>query len=89
MGRTRGPYRAEFPKGSTVRIASRSVLEGFLRPVWVYHHPLEPSQLDWAERTAKVADVGFYHGGDELYQLDNVPGIWHEQCLVSSSEAAA
>jgi hypothetical protein len=23
--------------------------------------------------------VGFYHGGDELYELASVPGIWHEQ----------
>jgi hypothetical protein len=22
-----------------------------------------------------------HHGGDELYKLKGVPGIWHEQCL--------
>jgi hypothetical protein len=26
--------------------------------------------------------VGFYHGGDPLYSLDGVPGVWHERCLV-------
>ena len=24
---------------------------------------------------------GFYHGGDELYKLKGMPGVWHEQCL--------
>jgi hypothetical protein len=27
-------------------------------------------------------EVGFYHGGDVLYTLDGIPGLWHEQCLV-------
>jgi hypothetical protein len=83
MGRTKGPYNAEFPKGSQVRIAPKAVLEGFLRPAWKYHSPLEPPQLDWAGRNATVTSVGYYHGGDELYQLENVPGLWHEQCLES------
>jgi hypothetical protein len=29
----------------------------------------------------KVVDVGFYHGGDELYHVECMPGIWHESCL--------
>jgi hypothetical protein len=28
-----------------------------------------------------VKDVGFYHGGDELYQVAGIPGTWHEECL--------
>lgn len=28
-----------------------------------------------------VEKVGFYHGGDPLYKLDGVPGVWHEECL--------
>jgi hypothetical protein len=31
--------------------------------------------------TARVRDVGFYHGGDALYHLEGVPGTWHEACL--------
>ena len=25
--------------------------------------------------------VGYYHGGDVLYELEGVPGVWHEVCL--------
>jgi hypothetical protein len=42
---------------------------------------LEPEQLRFADKIAKVKSVGFYHGGDELYELKGVPGMWHEQCL--------
>lgn len=28
-----------------------------------------------------MASVTFYHGGDELYELKGVPGLWHEACL--------
>lgn len=80
MGQTKGPYNPEFPKGSFVKIADRAFLESFLES-WKLHHPLEPAQLDWADRIAEVKSVGIYHGGDELYELKSVPGIWHEQCL--------
>jgi hypothetical protein len=81
MGKRRGPYDADFPVGSTVRIANREVLERFLPPIWPYHHPLSPDQLALAGQTATVLDVGFYHGGDEVYQLKGLPGTWHEACL--------
>ena len=28
-----------------------------------------------------VTNVGFSHGGDVLYKLQRLPGIWHEECL--------
>jgi hypothetical protein len=28
--------------------------------------------------------VGFYHGGDVLYVLEGIPGVWHESCLTKS-----
>ena len=28
-----------------------------------------------------VSSVGFYHGGDELYVIEGIPGVWHEVCL--------
>ena len=28
-----------------------------------------------------MAEVSFYFGGDELYRLKDIPGIWHEVCL--------
>jgi hypothetical protein len=80
MGKLKGPYNAEYPKGSRVRIASRPSLETFLG-TWKYHNKLKPEQLEYAGRIAEVQSVGFYHGGDELYTLQGIPGVWHEQCL--------
>ena len=51
------------------------------RASWKYHHPLGEAQLDAAGRTAVVARVGYYHGGDPLYELEGLPGLWHEVCL--------
>jgi hypothetical protein len=67
-------YQEKFPVGTTVRIAGRPELERFLRE-WQFHHKLDAEQLAFAGRTARVTDVGFYHGGDVLYNLDGVPGI--------------
>lgn len=80
MGKTKGPYNAEFPVGSTVRIADRASLEEFARS-WKYHNKLQPEQIEYHDRVAKVARASVYHGGDELYELEGIPGIWHEQCL--------
>jgi hypothetical protein len=82
MGRTKGSYQAEFPKGSEVRVASRSELETFQKE-WKYHHKLLDEQLEYAGTIARVARISFYHGGDELYELEGVRGIWHECCLTA------
>ena len=74
------PYEASFPVGSRVRIADLQKLEDFVRN-WKYHNPLTPAQVAFASREATVSDVGFYHGGDPLYVLEGVPGVWHEECL--------
>jgi hypothetical protein len=76
---------AKFKNGSKVQIASRQRLEEFLR-TWQYHHKLQPEQLAFADRATTVKSSGMYHGGDVLYQLDGVPGIWHEQ-LLSAKDA--
>lgn len=86
MGKTKGPYQEEFPEGSTVQIADRAFPEDFLKK-WKLHHELDPQQLIYANKIAKVKSVGFYHGGDELYELNGVPGIWHERCLVAELSA--
>lgn len=80
MGKTKGPYKAEFPVGAKVRIAERPVLEEFRR-TWKYHHFLQSEQLDYAGAAALVESIAFYHGGDEVYWLKGVPGVWHERCL--------
>lgn len=82
MGRTTGPYDAEFSKGTLVRIATRPELESFQRE-WKLHNKLGDNQLDYAAKEARVASVGFFHGGDELYELEGVPGVWHEACLTA------
>jgi len=87
MGKTRGPYKIEFPEGTLVRIASRPDLERFQRD-WHFHHPLEPEQLDFADRISRVAHTGIYHGGDELYRFHDIPGTWHECCLHAVGDAA-
>ena len=74
------PYHEAFPAGTTVRIADRASLGTFME-TWKYHHNLQPNQLAYADRTAKVKAVGAYHGGDMVYTLENIPGVWLEWCL--------
>ena len=78
------PYKAAFPVGSSVRIVPRVRLELHYRE-WKYHHKLQPAQLEFGGSTATVKEVSFYHGGDQLYVLNNVPGIWHEDLLEPAS----
>jgi hypothetical protein len=80
MGKANGPYKADFPIGTRVKIADRAELEQFLHE-WKHHNPLQAEQLGFAGRAGTITDVGYYHGGDELYQLEDIPGIWHECCL--------
>jgi hypothetical protein len=80
VGKTKGLNVAEFEVGSEVRIAGRAFLESFLE-AGQYHNELEPEQLEYADRVAKVREVTFFHGGDEIYALDGIPGVWHEECL--------
>jgi hypothetical protein len=78
-------YQERFRKGSFVQIADHDSL-GHFRATWKYHHPLSESQIKYANNFACVVDVGFYHGGDVLYWLDAVPGVWHGQCLKPVSD---
>jgi hypothetical protein len=78
------PYSAAFPVGTTVRVATLSTLAAFQRE-WKLHDPLQPEQLDCAGRVSVVKTVGYYHGGDVLYWLEDMPGTWHESCLIEAS----
>ncbi len=71
---------ANFAKGASVRIADRPTLEAFAR-TWTLHHKLDIEQLEYAGRVAKVIDVLMYHGGDILYRLEDVPGLWHQRLI--------
>jgi hypothetical protein len=77
------PYEARYHVGSEVRISSPEKLQLFQRE-WKYHHKLTDEQLEYGNRLAEVESVGFYHGGDVLYKLLAIPGIWHEDCLNST-----
>jgi hypothetical protein len=80
MSATKGAYNSKFPAGTLVRMASQPRLDEFMG-TWRFHHPLTEDQLGYAGVQGKVVDVGFYHGGDELYHVEGVPGLWHEACL--------
>jgi hypothetical protein len=74
------PYEARFRVGTRVRIADLMELAQF-QADWKHHNPLQPEQLEHAGVIATVRELSYYHGGDVLYTLENVPGVWHEQCL--------
>jgi hypothetical protein len=80
VGKTKGVNQAEFEVGTEVRIADRAFLEKFMEE-GQYHNELEPEQLQYAGAVAKVKRVEFFHGGDEIYTLEGMPGVWHEECL--------
>jgi hypothetical protein len=80
LGRTKGLNKAEFEVGCEVRIADRAFLESFLE-AGQYHNELEPEQVEYAGQVAKVKNIEFFHGGDEIYTLEGIPGVWHEECL--------
>ena len=73
-------YDVSYPEGTRVRVADMATLEEFQK-TWKYHHPLSPNQLIYADKVSRIKSVGYYHGGDVLYELDVIPGIWHEQLL--------
>jgi len=76
-------YDASFPAGTAVRIVAGERLRAF-KTSWKYHNPLRDEQMGFAARTAVVVRVGYYHGGDPLYELAGIPGVWHEACLESA-----
>ena len=53
---------------------------GFTRALQPISHLLGGGGLKFVLRGVE-AGVAFYHGGDPLYKLAGIPGLWHEQCL--------
>lgn len=78
------PYRERYPVGTAVSIADLAELREF-KDNWHLHHPLSEVQLQFASASAVVREVMFYHGGDPLYVLGDLPGVWHEECLRDSN----
>jgi hypothetical protein len=63
-----------------VRIADAERLREFRR-TWTLHHKLAEEQIKHGRRVTQVAEAAMYHGGDVIYKLEGVPGIWHERLL--------
>ena len=78
------PYDASFPKGTKAKIADEPILRHF-QQTWKLHNPLQLEQIACAGKSGLVKAVGYYHGGDVLYQLEGLPGVWHESCLTKPS----
>jgi hypothetical protein len=73
-------YKEKFPVGTRVRIKEKAYLEKF-KSEWKYHQPLSVDQIEAADHIDNVRSVGFFHGGNVLYELVQTPGTWHERCL--------
>jgi hypothetical protein len=67
-------YKEKYPVGTKVRIAPADRLQVFQRD-WKYHHKLQDEQLAFAGTADAVRTVGFYHGGDVIYNLENAPEL--------------
>jgi hypothetical protein len=80
MGKLNGPYKEELPIGTIVRMRNHDALEAF-QAEWKYHNPNQDEQLCFAGKEVVVEKVSFYHGGDAIYSLKGIPGVWHEACL--------
>jgi hypothetical protein len=72
----------KFQVGDAVQIATRVTLDEFSR-TWKLHHPLQSNQFQHAGQIVKVVNSFMYHGGDILYELEGVPGRWHQQLLAA------
>lgn len=86
MGSRNGPYNPSFPVGAIVRIADRSVLEKF-HADGKRRHRLQSGQIEYAGEVARVEEVDFCYGGERLYSLEGVPGLWDGD-LLSVNEVA-
>lgn len=70
----------KYTQGTSIRIRSREQLEELSRRP-KFQLKIDPNQLAFAGQVAMVKWSGLYHGGGYVYQLDGVPGYWHEQVL--------
>ena len=70
----------KYTQGTSVRIRSREQLEEISRRPKLLLK-IDANQLAFAGQVAMVKWSGLYHGGGYVYQLDGVPGYWHEQVL--------
>jgi hypothetical protein len=70
----------KYTEGSSVRIRSREQLEDLARRV-KHQVKIDFNQLAFAGQIAMVKWSGLHGAGGYVYQLDGVPGYWHEIVL--------
>lgn len=73
-------YDPKFAQGERVCIVDRAALDEFYQ-TYKLHHPLQEIQLGYAGQVTEIIRSMMYHGADQLYELKDVPGIWHENLL--------
>src|SRR5690349_11771904 len=76
VGKTKGANVAEFDVGTQVRIADRAFLEARQ-----HQTACEDEQVEYADRVVTVQWDSCVHGGHEIYQRKDIPGVWHEECM--------
>jgi hypothetical protein len=73
-------YHEAFRVGEKIRIKSKEYLLNFKKS-WKYHNNITNDQIEYGGQEVYVDRIGAYHGGNLLYELKDVPGVWHEQLL--------
>ncbi len=73
-------YHSTFKRGEKVRIKDSQYLEEFQK-TWGYHHNISDDQIKQGGKPDTVNSIEYYHGGEVLIGLENVPGVWHEELL--------
>ncbi len=64
-----------------VRTKPRGYLEHHRETKSVLHHPPDEQQLEYGGREALVKTVLEYHGGELVYELEEIPGLWRFDCI--------
>lgn len=65
-----------------MRIAAAETLSKYLSSDWRQNYPLLVEQLSFADKIAVVSQVRYYQCGVVIYALKDLPGFWHEDCLL-------
>ena len=65
-------YHEAFQAGELLSIADEAALRAFQQYWTNHHHPLQEAQIPYAGARCFVRHVGFYHGGECLYEV----GMW-------------
>jgi hypothetical protein len=74
-------YHSVFLRGENVKIKPPEFLRQYLAPDWRWHNPLDSDNLKFAGGVFAVVDIGYFHGGEVMYELQGIRGFWHEDSV--------